>query len=152
MTELMKDILRQPDELIGLIARSQGEQQNTYEEAARLIREAPRLYIASIGASWHAGMAMRSLLDAVGWPASLRDASELLHFSRISAGAAVLLLSRSGKSIEIVRLLPDWQFLIDIIPAQLAAERLSHLRKVDCDSLRICSYFVESENGIIGDD
>jgi hypothetical protein len=47
---------------------------------------------------------------------------------------------------------PEWQFLIDIFPAQLAVERLSHLRGVDCDSLRVCSYVVETENGIIGDD
>src|SRR5262245_5494088 len=42
-----------------------------------------------------------------------------------------------------------WQFLIDIIPAQLAAEYLSHIRGVDCDSFRICSYIVEDEYGLI---
>ena len=44
-----------------------------------------------------------------------------------------------------------WQFLIDIMPVQLAAERLSHIRGVDCDSFRICSYIVESEYGLIAD-
>jgi hypothetical protein len=33
--------------------------------------------------------------------------------------------------------------LLDIIPAQLAAERLAGLAGVDCDSFRLCSYVVE---------
>src|SRR5262249_46643196 len=44
---------------------------------------------------------------------------------------------------------PEWQFLIDIIPAQLAAERLSQLSGVDCDSFRLSSYIVEDEYGLL---
>jgi glucosamine 6-phosphate synthetase-like amidotransferase/phosphosugar isomerase protein len=43
---------------------------------------------------------------------------------------------------------PEWQFLIDIIPAQIAAERLSRLRGVDCDAFRLCPYIVEHAGGI----
>jgi len=43
---------------------------------------------------------------------------------------------------------PEWQFLIDVIPAQLAAERLARLSGVDCDSFRLCSYIVEHEWGL----
>ena len=43
----------------------------------------------------------------------------------------------------------DWQFLIDIIPAQLAAEHLARLSGVDPDSFRYGSYIVESEYGLI---
>src|SRR6266404_3196288 len=43
---------------------------------------------------------------------------------------------------------PEWQFLIDVIPAQLAAERLARLSDVDCDSFRLCSYIVEDEWGL----
>jgi hypothetical protein len=43
----------------------------------------------------------------------------------------------------------EWQFLIDIIPAQLAAERLSRLSGVDCDSFRLCSFVVEDEYGLL---
>jgi fructoselysine-6-P-deglycase FrlB-like protein len=42
-----------------------------------------------------------------------------------------------------------WQFLIDIIPAQLAAETLSRLSGVDCDSFRLCPYIVEDEYGLL---
>ncbi len=43
----------------------------------------------------------------------------------------------------------EWQFLIDIIPAQLAAEKLSRLSGVDCDSFRLCSYIVEDDYGLL---
>jgi glucosamine--fructose-6-phosphate aminotransferase (isomerizing) len=43
---------------------------------------------------------------------------------------------------------PGWQFLIDIIPVQLAAERLAQLSGVDCDSFRYSSFIVEDEYGL----
>ena len=47
---------------------------------------------------------------------------------------------------------PDWQFLIDIIPAQLAAERLARISGVDCDSFLFCSFIVEDESGLFGEE
>ena len=44
-----------------------------------------------------------------------------------------------------------WQFLLDVIPAQLAAERLAAISEVDCDSFRICSYIVRGEYGLISE-
>jgi hypothetical protein len=44
---------------------------------------------------------------------------------------------------------PEWQFLIDIFPAQLAAERLARLSGVDCDSFRYASYIVEDDHGLV---
>jgi len=44
---------------------------------------------------------------------------------------------------------PSWQFVVDVIPMQLAAEALSRLRAVDCDSFRLCSYIVEDESGLL---
>jgi hypothetical protein len=46
---------------------------------------------------------------------------------------------------------PNWQFLIDVIPAQLAAERLARLSGVDCDSFRYCSFIVQDEFGLLGE-
>jgi glucosamine--fructose-6-phosphate aminotransferase (isomerizing) len=43
---------------------------------------------------------------------------------------------------------PGWQFVFDIVPAQLAAERLARLSGVDCDSFRLCSYIVRGEYGL----
>lgn len=44
---------------------------------------------------------------------------------------------------------PRWQFAVDVLPIQLAAECLAGLSGVDCDSFRICSYVVEDEHGLL---
>ena len=105
MTELMKDILRQPDELLRLLAYASTAGRPALERAARLVGEAEQLYITGIGSSWHAGIAVQSLLDSGGRPACLLDASEFLHFTQLAPNSAVVVLSRSGRSIEIVNLL-----------------------------------------------
>jgi fructoselysine-6-P-deglycase FrlB-like protein len=70
-------------------------------------------------------------------------------------GASVLLIGQNlpDDAADLVFQLPaipsEWQFLIDIIPAQLAAERLSRLSGVDCDSFRLCSFVVEDEYGLL---
>jgi glutamine---fructose-6-phosphate transaminase (isomerizing) len=72
-------------------------------------------------------------------------------------GASVLLIGQNlhedvGELILQVPAAPvGWQFLFDILPAQLAAERLAGLSGVDCDSFRICSYKVQDENGLTTD-
>jgi fructoselysine-6-P-deglycase FrlB-like protein len=43
----------------------------------------------------------------------------------------------------------EWQFLIDIIPAQLVAERLARLSGVDPDTFRLSSFVVEEESGLL---
>jgi len=71
-------------------------------------------------------------------------------------GAAVALIGQdlppdSGDLVFQIPPIPaPWQFMTDILPAQLAAEYLSRISGVDCDSFRICSYIVEDEFGLIG--
>ena len=71
-------------------------------------------------------------------------------------GASVVLIGQNvpPEAGDLVFQLPEvaaeWQFMIDIVPAQLAAEYLSRLSGVDCDSFRVCSYIVEEEYGLIG--
>src|SRR5258708_35969074 len=43
----------------------------------------------------------------------------------------------------------EWQFLIDIIPAQLVADKLAALSGVDCDTFRLCSFVVEDDGGLL---
>jgi hypothetical protein len=45
---------------------------------------------------------------------------------------------------------PGWQFLVDCLPIQLAAEELARRRGADCDEFRICPYIIESEGGLSG--
>ena len=70
-------------------------------------------------------------------------------------GARVMLIGQKlpDDAGDLVFQLPaipaEWQFLIDIIPAQLAAERLARLSGVDCDSFRLSSYIVEDQSGLL---
>ena len=70
-------------------------------------------------------------------------------------GARVMLIGQKlpDDAGDLVFQLPaipaEWQFLIDIIPAQLAAERLARLSGVDCDSFRLSSYIVEDQGGLL---
>jgi hypothetical protein len=45
----------------------------------------------------------------------------------------------------------EWQFLIEAMPVQLAAEHLSRLSGADSDSFRVCSYVVEGESGLLAE-
>ena len=70
-------------------------------------------------------------------------------------GASVMLIGQHlpTDSADLVFQLPTvpaaWQFLIDIIPAQLAAEQMARHSEVDCDSFRLCSFIVEDEYGLL---
>jgi glutamine---fructose-6-phosphate transaminase (isomerizing) len=105
MTELMKDILKQPEVLSRSMQNILGSGRSSLEKAARIINEAEHVYITGIGSSWHAGMAVLSLFHASGRTLDLVEASEFLNFTQIARDSAVIVFSRSGKSIEIVNLL-----------------------------------------------
>lgn len=55
----------------------------------------------------------------------------------------------AGLALQLPAIPWEWQFLVDVIRGQLAAERLARLAGVDPDSFRICSYIVESEYGLL---
>jgi len=71
-------------------------------------------------------------------------------------GASVMLIGEKlpPNAADLICELPisprHWQSVIDILPVQLAAERLAGLSGVECDSFRICSYVVEDEHGLLG--
>jgi glutamine---fructose-6-phosphate transaminase (isomerizing) len=103
-TRLLADILKQPAQLAASLSHMMGAGKPALVRAAAVLRGSRSVVITGIGASWHAGMAMQSELLAAGIPAVLIDASELLHCAEVPEGAAVVLLSRSGKSTEIAQL------------------------------------------------
>lgn len=103
-TRLFADIVKQPAQLAASLAHMLGDGKPALDQAAAVLRTGRPVVIAGIGASWHAGMAMQAQLLAYGRPALLIDASELLHCAEVPQGAVVVLLSRSGKSTEIVQL------------------------------------------------
>jgi len=101
--------LREPDELRAILRRLVGRgspARAALEAAAAAFAAAPVRWIAGMGSSWHAGFAIQHLCDAAALPVRNLDAGELVHFAQVPKGAAILALSRSGKSVEVVDLLP----------------------------------------------
>jgi glucosamine--fructose-6-phosphate aminotransferase (isomerizing) len=70
-------------------------------------------------------------------------------------GSKVLLIGQdlptnaSDLVLQLPSILPEWQFLIDIIPIQITAERLARAGNQDCDTFRLCQYIVEDEGGLL---
>jgi len=106
MTKLFLDILKEPVELSKSLSHTLGAGRAALDEAANTLRNAQHIYVVGIGSSYSAGLAMVTFFNAAGRPATLYDAAELLYFGEISPNAAVVMLSRSGKSGEIVKVLP----------------------------------------------
>jgi glucosamine--fructose-6-phosphate aminotransferase (isomerizing) len=105
MTKFLADILKQPEELIRSLHYLLGEGRASLDRAAFILNQANHIYLTGIGASWHAAMAGASFFHRAGYPVGLIEASELLHFSNLAPGSAIIVVSRSGRSIEIVNLL-----------------------------------------------
>jgi glucosamine--fructose-6-phosphate aminotransferase (isomerizing) len=105
MTHFLEDILRQPDELRGVIELLQHGGRTRLMQAAAALQSAPQVYLTGIGASYNAAVGAVSHFHAAGRPVYLLDAAELLHTASIPAGSVLIVLSRSGRSIEIVKLL-----------------------------------------------
>jgi glucosamine--fructose-6-phosphate aminotransferase (isomerizing) len=88
--------------------------------------------------------------------AQMRDQDLAVAHDLRELGASVMLIGENlpRNAGDLVCQLPSspphWQCVIDVLPIQLAAERLSRLSGVDCDSFRICSYVVEDEHGLLG--
>lgn len=104
MTKFLADIIAQPKQLQGTLSSALGEQRAQLDAAAKLL-QTPHVFIVGIGASWNAGLAVKSFFDAAGRPAHLVDASELNHTVHLPPDAVAIALSRSGKSVEIVNML-----------------------------------------------
>ncbi len=105
MTYFLQDILRQPDELQRTIDYLRGAGQPRLAEAASAIQKARHVYLTGIGSSWHAALTAAPLFSLGGRPVYAQDASELLQFATIPANAVIIAISRTGRSVEIVRLL-----------------------------------------------
>jgi glucosamine--fructose-6-phosphate aminotransferase (isomerizing) len=106
MTHFLLDILRQPDELQRTIDHlwSEGEGKRSIDRAAAAIRGARRVFLTGIGSSWHAALNAATFFYANAQPVYLQDAAELLNYAAIPEGSLLIVISRSGRSIEIVQL------------------------------------------------
>ncbi len=105
MTHFLRDILRQPNELQRTIDFLLGAGRPALDAATTAIRGARHVYLTGIGSSWHAALCAGTLFNLGATPVYLYDAAELLEFAEFPADAVVMVISRSGRSVEIVKLL-----------------------------------------------
>jgi glucosamine--fructose-6-phosphate aminotransferase (isomerizing) len=105
VTFFLQDILRQPAELQRTIDYLRGAGRRRLAEAAAALRNARHVYLTGIGSSWHAALTAGPLFSLGSRPVYMHDASELLQFVTIPANAVFLVISRTGRSVEIVQLL-----------------------------------------------
>jgi glutamine---fructose-6-phosphate transaminase (isomerizing) len=105
VTLFLQDILRQPAELQRTIDYLRGPGLQRLAAAAAAVRSARHVYLTGIGSSWHAALTAGPLFSVGSCPVYLQDASELLQFATIPFNAVIIVISRTGRSIEIVHLL-----------------------------------------------
>jgi|SRR5579859_968436 len=104
MTHFLRDILRQPEELERTIEYLCRPRLPAVVAAAEAIRGARHVYLTGIGSSWHAALNVSMLFHQYAHPVYLHDAAELLAFAAFPKDSAMIIISRSGKSTEIVQL------------------------------------------------
>ena len=105
MTHFLRDILRQPNELQRTLNFLLGPGRPALDAATTAIRSARQVYLTGIGSSWHAALCAATLFNLGASPVYLYDAAELLEFAEFPTDAVVVVISRSGRSVEIVKLL-----------------------------------------------
>jgi glutamine---fructose-6-phosphate transaminase (isomerizing) len=105
-SQLGSDILAQPASLSCVIEQQFGAGRAALLQAASLIRSGRRVLLTGIGASMFASIPLEYALCACGIDAVVVEAAELLHYRhRAYRDAVAVVVSRSGESIEIARLL-----------------------------------------------
>jgi len=105
MTYFLRDILRQPKELRRTIHFLLEPGRASLNAATAAVRAARHAYLTGIGSSWHAALSAGTLFSLGGCPVYMQDASELLEFAAFPRNSVAIVISRSGRSVEIVKLL-----------------------------------------------
>ena len=106
-TPLFENILAQPVALEAVREYQFGPGLGALERSAKLLRQSKRVVLTGMGASMFACVPMRYALAAKGVAVTVVETAELLHFldAEVDRDTAVLLVSRSGESVETVKLL-----------------------------------------------
>jgi glutamine---fructose-6-phosphate transaminase (isomerizing) len=104
-THFLRDISRQPEELQRTLDHLSGAGRGALDAAVTAVRSARHVYLTGIGSSWHAGLNVSVLFQLAARPVYFADAAELVQFAAIPAESVLIVISRSGRSVEIVQLL-----------------------------------------------
>lgn len=103
--DLLHDIQGQPQSLEKVLKHQCGGGQAALRSAAALLRSGKRVVITGMGASMYAAIAFEYFLCSRGIDAVVMEAAELLYYRQPAAANSVMVMvSRSGESVEITRL------------------------------------------------
>jgi glucosamine--fructose-6-phosphate aminotransferase (isomerizing) len=107
-TPLLENIRNQPAALRAVTARQLGAGRKSLTRIAALLDSSKRVVLSGMGASFFACIPFSYRLHSRGHSVLPVEASELLYFfeSQLDANTVVVLVSRSGESVEITKLLP----------------------------------------------
>jgi glucosamine--fructose-6-phosphate aminotransferase (isomerizing) len=105
LTHFLRDIQRQPAELQRTLDHLSGAGRTALGAAVAAVRSARHVYLTGIGSSWHAGLNVSALFQLAARPVYIVDAAELVQFAAIPPDSVLIVISRSGRSVEIVQLL-----------------------------------------------
>ncbi len=105
---MLDDILRQPESLRRAWDHQFGAGFHDLLTAGRQVRSATRVIFTGMGGSLFAAIPAVAYLEQFGIVAEYVETAELLHFRRASLNSqtAVVMISRSGESVETLKLLP----------------------------------------------
>ncbi len=104
---MMRDIRDQPESLKQVLDHQFGRGAHALEQAADTIRSVPTIIVTGMGASLYGAMPLAYQLNSIGRACQVVEAGELLHFGGdLPRGALVIIVSRSGETVEAVNLLP----------------------------------------------
>jgi len=105
---LVDNILAQPEAIRTVAAHHFGEHKEGLFRSAALLRSARRIVFSGMGASLSACIPVAYYLASKGVLVSVIETSELLYSyaSAIEENTAVILVSRSGESVEVTKLVP----------------------------------------------
>ncbi len=104
-TPLLQNICNQPEALRAVWEHFSGEGRASLLSAAKLLESRQRVVLSGMGASLFACIGFRYSLQQ----ATALDSGELLYYlpEAIDADTSVILVSRSGESVEVLKLLPE---------------------------------------------
>lgn len=116
MANLAANIQAQPESLARTLHHQCGEGAETMKDAAAILRSGKKIVITAMGASLFASIPLQYYLSSLGLDVVAVEAGELLHYlNRIWKDAVVLMVSRSGESVEVVKLLERMKGVVPII-------------------------------------
>ncbi len=104
MPEILRNIHQQSTNLEVVSKFLRGNGAVHLSRSRDVLGASKRILFAGLGGSKYAAMSTALYLSRFGYDARVADASELLYYEQFQTDAAIVLISRSGRTAEMVRL------------------------------------------------